>query len=760
MRSTWALGYAALAWTLPAAAQTAEIDEQTEGADIVVVGSRGAPRRVTDSAVPVDVLPQEVLAARGDSDLSKVLTFLSPSFNFPRSSSGPSVAGARPATLRGLNPDQTLVLVNGHRRHASSIIQFNNGGFRGSVPVDYNLIPVSAIERVEILRDGAAAQYGSDAIAGVVNIILDDSVGGAAHIQYGQTERGDGQTVIVAGRQGIALGDGGFLAVAGEFRDRAKTDAAEIDPRFGRKTSEFGDPDSTDVDLVINVELPVATDVTIYGFITGAHRVARSSPLFRAPNVAPDFYPDGFLPVIKLELWDIGATGGLRGELGGWNWDLSNTYGRSQGDYDVSDSVNTSLGTASPTEFYGGGARYTQNLVNLSVDRSFDLLAGANLAAGIEYRREGYRLVSGDPASHFRAGAQGFPGFNPPSPVDVNRDSYSIYLDSAISPIDGLDIGMAGRYESYSDFGDKATGKASILLRPVEWIAFRGNVSTGFRAPSLHQQFFSTVTSQLNAGVLQNVGTFAVNDAVAVALGSSPLRAESSTSISGGVVLTPGGGLTFTIDAYRIDIDDRIALSENLQGPIVEAILRANGVTNAAVARFFTNAADTRNEGVEASLRWSRSLAQGIDLAVSAAYGRFKGKLRNLRINPVLPDVPLLGEQSIDLVLAGQPRDKATFNTTLRWDALTINVDATAFGSHRIPNPLGGGNREAGGNTSIDLSLSYRINSVFTLSAGVLNLTDAYPERIIGEPTGRPFSEVDPLGVNGREYFARVGARF
>jgi iron complex outermembrane receptor protein len=760
LRIKWALACTAMAWAPPVAAQTADSSKEADDGDIVVVGSRAAPRLVTDSAVPVDVLSQEALSARGDSDLSKILTSLSPSFNFPRTSSGPSVAGARPATLRGLNPDQTLVLVNGHRRHASSIIQFNNGGFRGSVPVDYNLIPVSAIGRVEILRDGAAAQYGSDAIAGVVNIVLDDSTGTAAHVQYGQTDRGDGETVIIAGCQGIALGPDGFLVVTGEFRDRAKTDAAEIDPRFGRKTSEFGDPDSTDINLVINTELRVASDVALYGFFTGAHRVARSSPLFRAPTVAPTFYPNGFLPVIRLELWDIGATAGVRGELGGWKWDLSNSYGRSQGDYDVSNSVNTSLGAASPTEFYGGGARYTQDLVNLSVDRRFDLLAGANLAAGVEYRWEGYRLVSGDAASYFRAGAQGFPGFNPPSPVDFSRDSYSIYLDGVISPIEGLDIGLAGRYESYSDFGDKATGKVSIFFRPIDVLAFRANVNTGFRAPSLHQQFFSTVTSQLNAGVLQNVGTFAVSDPVAVALGSSPLRAESSTSLSGGVVLTPGGGLTFTIDAYRIDIDDRIALSENLQGATVEAILRANGVTNAAVARFFTNAADTRNYGVEAALRWSGRLAERVDLAVMVGYAAFDGEVRSQRVNPVLPNVPLLGAQSIDLVLAGQPHDKAILNTTLRWDALTINADLTVFGDHRITNPLGGGNREAQGQTSLDLSLSYRLNPAFTLSAGVLNLTDAYPERIAGEMTGRPFSEVDPLGVNGREYFVRLGARF
>lgn len=760
MLNKWMLACSAMAWALPVSAQTAEDSrEETLATDIVVVGARGAPRKVTDSAVPVDVLPKEALAARGDSDLSKALTFLSPSFNFPRTSSGPSIAGARPATLRSLSPDQTLVLVNGHRRHATSLIYFNNGAFRGAVPVDYNLIPLSSIKTVEILRDGAAAQYGSDAIAGVINIILDDSPGTDAFVQYGQTDRGEGQTVIVAGRQGIAIGPEGFLSVTGEFRDRTETNAAEIDPRFGRVTSTLGDPDSTDVDGVINAEVPVTESASLYGFATGAHRVARSSPLFRAPTVAPTIYPNGFLPIVRLELHDLGATIGLRGDLGGWAWDISSSYGYSRADYDLSNSVNTALGASSPTEFYGGGSRYTQYLANFSVDRELDVLAGINLAAGVEYRREGYRLVSGDPQSYFRAGAQGFPGFNPPTPIEVSRNSIGAYLDAIISPLEGLDIGFAGRYENYSDFGENTTGKVSVFFRPAGIIAFRANANTGFRAPALQQQFFSTVTSQLNGGVLQNVGTFAVNDPISVALGSSPLRAERSTGLSAGFVVTPGAGLTFTIDGYRVDIDDRIALSENLQGPAVAAILRANGVTNAAVARFFTNAADTRNEGIEASLQWSRRIATDANLSVRLGYGTYKGDIRAQRTNAVLPAIALLGAGSIDLIVAAQPRDKAVLNTALQWGAIDFNVDLTKFGTMTTLSPAGA-TIDVEGKASLDLSLSYSIGAHFRITAGVLNAADTYPERIAGEMTGRPYSEFDPLGFNGREYFVRLGTRF
>jgi iron complex outermembrane receptor protein len=743
-------------------AWSADSDAETAGvAELVVVGSRGAPRLATDTPAPVDVLSGGDLASRGYNDLNKLLEFLAPSFNYPRTSSGPSVAGARPATLRGLSPDQVLVLVNGHRRHASAIITFNNGPYRGAVPVDYGMIPVTSIGRIEVLRDGAGAQYGSDAIAGVVNVVLAGRPdGGRASVQYGETDRGQGRTTIVTAQQGLPLGDGGFLTVSGEVRDRGDTNGAGIDPRFGRITSVLGDPQTTDLDLVLNAELPLPGGVTLYGFATGGRRQAESSPLFRAPTVAPAFYPNGFLPIINLKLGDIGADAGARGTVAGWTWDLSDTFGYSRGDYRVANSVNTSLGAASPTRFYGGGARYTQNLVNLTVDRAFDIAAGAHLALGAEHRREGYRLVSGDPASYALAGAQGFPGFNPPRPVDVHRHAFSAFLDGELSLIKGFDLGLAGRFEDYSDFGQETTGKASVFWRPIDLVAVRGTASTGIRAPSLQQQYFSTVTSQINAGVLQNVGTFAVNDPIAVALGSSPLRPEKSTSYSAGVVLTPGHGFTLSLDAYRIDIDDRIALSENLQGAPVAAILRANGVTNAAVARFFTNASDTRSKGFEATARWDTRLGPDTRLALTLAWAAFDTDVRSLRTNPVLPASPLLGAGSIDLVTDGQPRNKLVANAEATWGDWRFTADVVNFGSYRSTAASGLSNISLPGRTSLDLSAAWRFHDRFTILAGVLNATDAYPAQVPGEGTGRPYSEIDPLGFNGREYFVRLSAEF
>ncbi len=753
------MGAAAALAAGPAWAQSASTETSGQVSELVVIGSRGAPRLTTDTAVPVDVLSAESLAARGQNDLTKTLEFMSPSFNYPRTSSGPSSAGARSFTLRGLIPDQTLVLVNGQRRHASSIITFNNGAFRGSVPVDLNMIPLTAIKRVEILRDGAAAQYGSDAIAGVINLVLRDEPGGAhGSVQYGQTQRGTGKTFIATARQGFALGDGGFVTLSTEVRDRGDTNAAEIDPRFGRVTSTLGDPQSTDIQAAANAELPLKGGATMFGYLTLGRRESEMSPLFRAPTVFPAFYPNGFLPIVNLDLKDLGANIGVRGTLAGWNWELTDTFGYSKGDYGVSNTVNTSLGTNSPKAFYGGGARYRQNLVNLTVRRALDVMAGANLAAGVEHRFEAYELVSGEPGSYTLSGAQGFPGFHPPSPVDVDRTGRSAFIDAELSPIQGLNLGAAARFEDYSDFGDATTGKLTAFWRPAPLIALRAAVSTGIRAPSLQQQYFSTVTSQLNNGVLQNVGNFAVTDPVSVALGASPLRPEKSKNYSAGIVLTPGHGLTFSLDAFRIDINDRIAMTENLQGPQVAAILATNGVTNAAVARFFTNASDTRTQGWEATLRWDARLAQDTRLALTMGYGAFDTDPLRIRTNPVLPSIPLLGPTSIDAVADAQPRLKALVNAELSWRAWRFTADVTDFGSTSIP--FGTGSMRMQGKTSVDLSAAWSVTKALTVTAGVINAGDTYPNRVPGEATGRPYSEFDPMGFNGREYFLRLTAEF
>ncbi len=751
----WA-GAAGLA--LSAGAAWAETPPAQAVDELVVVGSRGAARLATETPAPVDVFGAEQLADRGLNDLSKTLQTLAPAFNFPRSATGPSSANTRSATLRGLGPDQVLVLINGHRRHGSSVLNFNNTVGRGTVPIDFNTIPASAIQRVEILRDGAAAQYGSDAIAGVINIVLrDDATGGAGSLQLGETEDGDGATVIAAARQGFDLGQGGFLMLDAELRKRGHTNSAEVDPRVGRITQRHGDPDSRDLNLALNAERPLGP-VTFYAFATLDDRKSESTPLFRLPTVAPTIYPNGFLPLVRLDMRDFGGAVGLKGEAAGWIWDLSDTLGYDRGAFEVDNTVNTSLGASSPRRFDAGGTRYGQNLVNLTVSRSFAILSGANLAAGLEHRYEQFRIRPGEPASFQGAGAQGFPGYNPPTPVDVDRTAFSAFLDGELSLRKGLDLGLAGRFEDYSDFGRKTVGKASLFWRANDWLAVRATTSTGFRAPALQQQYFSTVTSQLSGGALVNVGTFAVSDPVARALGATPLKAETSKSYSAGIVLTPAPHLSLTADLFRIDVDDRIALSESLAGASVAAILTARGITNASQVRFFTNAADTRTEGWEAAAHWSGAVGGDGRLDLTLAYGSYDSDVRRLKANPVLPTLPLLGPQSIGVMTDAQPRNKLTLAGGLDWGRWTLTADLIRYGKWTAA-PLGP-SQTFGAKFTLDLSAAYDLTERLNLRAGVINATDAYPDRVIGANDGRPYTEAGGLGVDGREYYLRLSARW
>ncbi|MGK6353866.1 TonB-dependent receptor plug domain-containing protein [Sphingomonas sp. DT-207] len=739
----------------PAFAQDAE----PQG-DIVVVGTRGAPRLADESPSPVDLFDAEDLQARGLNDLNRTLQFLAPSFNYPRTATGPSGANTRAATLRGLAPDQVLVLVNGKRWHLSSVLNFNNVVGRGSVPIDLGAIPVSAIERVEILRDGAAAQYGSDAIAGVINITLRSGAGGFASIQSGITQQGDGRTIVAAGNAGVRFRDTGFVNVTAEIRDRGATNRAGIDSRYGRITSEQGDPESRDYNFVLNASLPLGT-VELYGDAIYDRRRSTSPAQYRAPTVAPAFYPQGFVPHVRVDLDDAGGSVGIRGDIGGWHFDLSDTIGLSDAAFRVGDTVNTSLGAASPTAFDAGGARYFQNVVNLDLRRGFDLLAGADLALGVEHRAETFEIARGEPGSYTGAGAQGFPGYNPPIPVDESRHAWSFYGDVQLRPIAGLELGGAVRHERYSDFGNATTWKASLFFKPVEPIAFRATASTGFRAPSLQQQFFSTVTSQSSGGQLVNIGTFAVSDPVAVALGASPLREERSRNLSGGVVLKPFAGLTLSADLFRIKIDGRIALSETLSGAAVTAILRAAGITNASQARFFTNALDTTTKGFEITADWVRRFG-GVRTGLTASYSQVETEVDRLAVNPVVPSLPLLGGAALQLLTVAQPRDKLTLAARIDAGSVGFNADLVRFGKFTTTSVLTP--QTYGAATTLDLAAEFRAGPSMRFALGVLNLTDAYPdktdERALTQGGGLLYPEAGAIGTNGREFYARATVTF
>lgn len=651
-------------------AQATEAEEATGIDAIIVTGTRRTDRTVADSTVPVDVISGDELLNSGTTETNKLLNQLVPSFNFPQPSLTDGTDSLRPATLRGLAPDQVLVLVNGKRRHQSALVNLNGSVGRGSTAVDLNTIPPLAIERLEVLRDGAASQYGSDAIAGVINIQLKKGIGGRAQATFGKyvtemedvgqvdtvslttgltdnpvitytgedRKRRDGDTYTFASNFGLPLGDSGYVNLTAEYKDRSPTNRSGPDIRrnyfnagdpreatFNRYAHRYGDGVSKDLNFFVNAGFEFSDSAEFYTFGSYGIRDGNGAGFYRRSSDVRNrdwsastttfvpIYADGFLPLIASEIVDISAAAGLRGAMSGWDYDLSVVYGSNRLDYDIENTVNTSLGgAASARRFDAGGLRSGQTSINLDMRRDLDIGIGqsVSLAVGGEYRNENYKIVPGELQSYvngpfsaapFNAagGAQVFPGFRPANATDVSRDSFAGYIELDADLSDSFTVQLAGRYEHFSDFGDTVNGKAAARYEVVDGVALRGSISTGFRAPSLAQQSFATTSTNNVGGVLIEVGTFPVSSPVAVALGAQPLTPEKSVNIGGGVTFTPVSGLSITADYYNIKINDRITLTENLQGTDVLALLTSAGVTGVSSARFFINGIDTRTTGLD-----------------------------------------------------------------------------------------------------------------------------------------------------------------
>ena len=735
------------------------------GDDIIVTGTRAAGRGALASSAPIDVVSGETLTDSGYPDLGRALNFLQPSVNFARAATTATAANTRPVTLRGLSPDQTLVLVNGKRRAANAVLNVNNSIGRGAAGVDLDTIPEAAIERIEVLRDGAAAQYGSDAIAGVVNIILKSNAhGGAAELVGGITEEGDGLLGVVSANAGLPLGEGGHVTGTVSARQMDPTNRAFVDQRLGRITYRIGDPRTDVASAVLDAALPLG-GVELYGFGTYTRKLSNNAAGFRLPGFSP-VYPNGFLPIIAPRITDISATLGVRGTLAGLRADLSQSYGRNRADFSVYDTANVSLGAASPTRFDSGGVTYSQYVTDLTLSRALDgILAGGNIAAGGQYRRERYAIRSGAPAAYFGLGADGFAGFNPRTPTDEKRDAWAAFLDAALRPVAALLLGGALRYDHYDDFGGQMTWRATARLDAAAGLAIRGTIGTGFRAPSLQQRYFSAIQGATSAGRLVTVATLPVGDPVAQALGATALKPERSRNVTAGVVIGPFDGFSFTVDYFHIRIRDRIALSEQLGGTAVAAVLARNGITGFSQVRFFTNAVDTTTRGVEATARWAGDIGASTRLSVAAGYSYLNNRLDILRANPVLPTLPLLATKSILFLTAAQPRAKATFQFNLTRGPLDLGVNAAAFGTY-TSQPLVAV-QTFGGKETVDLSAGYRWNDGLRLGVVIQNLFDAKPDTIVDQgsviaATGGSFptGEETPIGLNGRSYVVRLSARF
>jgi iron complex outermembrane receptor protein len=791
MKSIYTRSLLATASFVALALPTASYAQDASGEEelIVVTGTRAAGRSQLSTPSPVDVLSGEVLRQQGTTELAESLAAIAPSIDFPRPSVVDGTDSIRPATLRGLSPDQTLVLVNGTRRHASALVNVNGSVGRGSAAVDLNAIPTAALERVEVLRDGASAQYGSDAIAGVINLRLREArEGGGATLSYGQYDTSveparssrdvtDGQTTTISGWQGFALGEDGFLTVSAEFLQRDPTSRGDIDPNLLPTeivNSRFGDPEVEQWSTYVNAGVPIGNGWEAYGWLGYQDRDSTSAAFprrFNNANNVPAIYPNGFLPLINVASTDITAAGGLRGELGGWDTDVSLVYGQNALDFRTENSLNSTYGAASQTSFDSGGLTYGQTVLGVDFARAIDagLSQPINFAWGVEAREETYEIEAGEPASYNRgpaaapglaSGAQGFPGFQPSNEVNEDRTAVGAYVDVEVFPTERLLVGAAVRLEDYSDFGETLNGKLTARYDFTDSFALRGAVSSGFRAPSLQQSYFTSTASVFQAPNVVETGTFPATSIVAQTLGAQPLEPEQAVNYSFGAVFQLGD-FDLTIDAYRIEISDQIVLSENISrtfSPQVAALLDPLGIQ---AARFFINGVETETEGVDIVGRYQLDAggAGEFDFVAAINFNDVSVTRVPTSLSVLSPTPTLLGRNRILTIEEGTPGEKAVFSVDWSLNNFGATARVNYYGDVLQPGATAAADLHTGEHTLFDLEGRYRFSDNVAIALGVDNAFDEYPDAV---PTSLNTSGVtafpfySPFGFNGRFTYARL----
>lgn len=795
----------------------------TQLAAAAVTGTRAEERTVVTSPVPIDVLNAGELRTTGRSETAQVIQMLAPSFNFPRPSVSDGTDHVRPATLRGLGADQTLVLINGKRRYPSALVNNNGTIGRGTSAVDLNAIPASMIERIEVLRDGAAAQYGSDAIAGVINVILKGAEAGDAALQLGQSSKGDGDNLTVNASKGFTFGAGDYVHVGVEVRDRGMTNRSAEDRRQQYFTGDpreatanrlnhwQGDAETTDATLMFNAARNFSTGVQLYSFGALGHRKGLSTGFFRRPfddRTIRSIHPDGFLPQIESRIWDGSFAAGLRGNTKGWRWDLSQVYGANNFNFIVSNSNNASMGASSPTTFDAGKLGFAQAMTNFDGFREVRLGSRTlRVGTGAEFRYENYTIDAGELASYTdgkrplldrngvaRVNAQGqpnppaavgsqvFPGFTPADATNEGRTAGALYLDLETDLSNKFMIGAAGRFENFSDFGSTTTGKITARFAPTSRFSVRGAVATGFRAPSLQQSHFTSTATIFVAGVAREIKTFPVASREAQLLGASPLTPETSVNVSGGFTVEPARNFTLTVDAYRVTISDRVVLSENFVGTAIVNWFAQNGFPSVTGGRYFTNAINTSTDGLDVVANYGIDLKSNGLLRLTAGYNQNKTKVTEVVVNTPAAlgnlSETLFGRAERGRIEVGQPKNNLLL--TSMWDrkGLSAMLRAQRYGEVTSIQALATGtarqvpDQTYGAKVIADASVSYKFTRRFTLSVGVDNLLDVYPDenKDRGDvATGYGgnsnfgifrYSGLSPFGFNGRFVYSRIAISY
>ena len=848
MRNSIVAVFVAAALSQAAVAQEAATPAAEELDQVVITGTRVANRSALDTAVPVDVVPASALQNLGVTELNQALSVSLPSFNFPRPGLADGTDTVRPATLRGLGPDQTLVLINGKRRHSAALVNVNGTVGRGSSAVDLNTIPNTAVRAIEVLRDGASAQYGSDAIAGVINLRLrEDSSGGELGVSYGwrdstyktltrqppagatwsapavlERSRSDGETLTVSGWKGFALGDSGFITVAAEYKDQERTERGgwdaraqyarptptTFDPReatFNRFSQWYGEPEMKQTTLFVNAGYDINDNAEFYAWASYQDRSALSAGFQRLANDPsgrniPSIYPDGFLPKIAPDVTDYAATFGTRWTLGSWDMDASLGYGLNDMEFTIVDTLNRSLGPTSKTSFDAGGYDYDQLVFNFSGVRGIEvsgLASPLNVALGVEARRESYSITAGEPDSYRNGGArlplgspgctnptaadtaaggcatpsgsQVFPGFRPSNVVDESRNALGAYIDLEANLPEKLLASAALRVEDYSDFGSNVSGKLSGRYDFADGFALRGSFSTGFRAPALQQQYFATTSTNFISGVPFDITTFPATDPVAAALGAKPLDSEDATNFSVGAVFQFDRA-SLTIDAYRIELDNRIVLSENLTSAAVRNFLTSQGFIGIGGGRFFINGVDTVTKGVDVVFNYPviTDSAGRFDITATANFNETTvTKVPETSQLSALNPAPILFGRSNRLTFEeGTPKDKYALSVNWSLGNFGLTARATRYGEVLAPQnapTVSAPDFLMTPKTLVDLEGRFAFGDHMKFAIGADNILDEYPDGLppgLNSTGATSFSNLAPFGRSGRFVYGRVTFAF
>jgi iron complex outermembrane receptor protein len=808
----------------------------------VVVGSRARHTAAEELAVPVDVYTAEEVQQQGTTETGQILAALSPSVNFPHQSVTDANDIVRPFTLRGLSPDHTLVLVNGWRRHQTALMNtFPYGSGAGSSGVDLNAIPGGAIDRIEVLRDGASAQYGSDAIAGVVNVVMKEgqfspflNVEGGEYVT-GKGYDNDGTTADLNGGVGVKLGRGS-LGLFGEFQHRDPTNRAWpdsflidangvndlINPKNGhiiqkrnslpQPNLHWGDGLEKDAMTFANFRMPVNASGSseFYAFGGYSHRVGTGNGFWRyfdGDRNWQEIYPQGFLPEFHPTVKDFSAAGGFRTGVGGWALDFGGSYGVNTFDYNMRNTNNPSLGPClvtacapggdgilgtgddpgipNQTSFFAGRLFRNEALAGLNLAKQvhLGLPAPVNLAIGAAYRKERYKVEQGEFASWVNgghqtqdstigptrdslapAGSSVFGGFAPSDASNHSRSNFGAYADLETDLSPQVLVNLAGRFESYSDFGERVTGKAAVRFQPTKRFLLRGAANTGFRAPGLPQSFFSHTTTNFIGGQLQEIGNFPVSNRAARIFGAKPLKEETSVNVSAGLAFSPSDNFTMTVDFFHIKINNRILLGATFADSVSQAILSDSGFPNIGGVQFFTNGLDTKTDGIDVTADYRASTAGG-SLDLSGSFNYTRNKITRVADLPkILQGTPTELTSVLDLVTKlgiekERPDWRATATANYSYERFHSLLRGSYYGKFRSAQPSFTDAETYGGKTLVDAEIGYRFNQV-NLSIGARNIFDVYPDQAKKEFNNNdntfPWAAASPFGYNGRFLYSRA----